>query len=398
MAKSALTQIDVSQIVIGMTIKLPISWTNHPFFRSKVKIEKASQLLLLKGLDVKFVYLLDGHELLDAEAEELIEDTQSDSLEQPDNKVAARKSIRRGQQRFLQSVNESRNAFSKVVSDPDGAYREIATLVESLMAHLNSTDTPHLTLVGSHEKEMSVTQHGISVAVLSMLIANTIELPISDIRDIALGSMFHDIGKLKVPDNIRRKRGELTEHEANFLKMHPIFGHEMLSKNGQYPKAVMHIVKHHHEFIDGSGYPDGLNAATIPVTTQIVSLVNNFEQLLERYLSPQIALGVLFKSHKQKHDEKLVSQLVKVLGIYPPGTLVRLADGNFAKVMMTTSEVKKPHVWACSEHGEDATLRFLIEEDIDVVEAVKFENLPGSVLKTLQANNTISFYFSDFAF
>ncbi|NKF50376.1 DUF3391 domain-containing protein [Shewanella sp. WXL01] len=397
MAKTELTQLPVSKIVVGMTIKLPLSWTEHPFFRSKVKIEQKSQIALIRGLNTSFVYLLDGHDLIPEQPEVVDEPvTILPATEMPDYKVEAKKSIRRGQQRFIRCVNDSRGVFGKVVSDPEGAYRDAVTLVESMMEHLNETDSPHLTLVSSNELEVSVTQHGVSVAVLSMMIAHMAGLPPSDIRDIAIGSLFHDIGKLKVPENIRRKHGELTDHEVNFMRMHPNFGYEMLVKNNLYPKAMLHIVRHHHEFVDGSGYPDKLTAKKIPITTQIVSLVNDYESLLRRYLSPQLALGVLFKSRKQKHDEKLVSQLVKVLGIYPPGTLVNLTDGSFAKVMMTTSEVKKPHVWACSPRGEDATLRFLMEEEVSVSEVVKLENLPESVLKTLQAENTISFYFSDF--
>ena len=73
----------------------------------------------------------------------------------------------------LKSVNDSRTVFGKIVSDPEGAYREAATLVEDLVDHLYESETPHLTLVGSGEVDVSVTQHGISVAVLSMMIAHT---------------------------------------------------------------------------------------------------------------------------------------------------------------------------------------------------------------------------------
>lgn len=397
MAKAELTQIPVSQMVIGLTVKLPLSWTSHPFFRSKVKLEQQVQIEMIKGLDVDFVYVIDGHDLLPViETPVEIEQPQEEQVQEVDYRPLAKKSMRVSQQRFVRAVNDSRTVFGKVVSDPEGAYREAATLVEELVEHLYESETPHLTLVGSGEADMSVTQHGISVAVLAMMIAHTLSLTKKEVRDIALGSLFHDIGKLKVPEDIRRKRGELTDVEANFLKKHPNFGFDMLKRSGLYPDAMLDIVLHHHEFIDGSGFPDGLNEVKLLITTQVVSLANDYETLLSKYHTPQIALGILFKNHSSKHSDKLISVLVKILGIYPPGTIVRLTDDAIAKVMMTTADVKQPHVWSCDTSGDEACFRFLINEDVQVKEVIKLDELSEGAIKTLQANNSISFYFNHF--
>lgn len=360
MAKTELTQIPVSQMVIGLTVKLPLSWTSHPFFRSKVKLEQQVQIEMIKGLDVSFVYVIDGHDLLPKVDEPVEIEPPEEVVEQEiDYRPLAKKSMRVSQQRFVKSVNDSRTVFGKIVSDPEGAYREAATLVEDLVDHLYESETPHLTLVGSGETDVSVTQHGISVAVISMMIAHTLSLSKKEVRDIALGSLFHDIGKLKVPEAIRRKkRGELTDHEINFLKMHPNFGHEMLNRTGLFPEAMLDIVLHHHEFIDGSGFPNNLTEAKILTTTQIVSLANDYETFLHQYQTPQVALGILFKTHSSKHSDNLISVLVKILGIYPPGTIVRLTDESIAKVMMTTADVKQPHVWSCNLSGGNLVFVF----------------------------------------
>ncbi|MCT8986967.1 HD-GYP domain-containing protein [Shewanella phaeophyticola] len=397
MAKTELTQIPVSQMVIGLTVKLPLSWTSHPFFRSKVKLEQQVQIEMIKGLDVEFVYVIDGHDLL-PEVEEVIEEipVEEEQVKEIDYRLLAKKSMRVSQQRFVKSVNDSRTVFGKVLSDPEGAYREAATLVEELIEHFYESETPHLTLVGSGEADVSVTQHGISVAVLSMMIAYALSLSKKEMRDIALGSLFHDIGKLKVPEDIRRKRGELTDVEANFLKMHPNFGYDMLKRTGLFPEAMLDIVLHHHEFIDGSGFPHQLTEAKLLITTQVVSLANDYETLLNQYRAPQVALGILFKNHSNKHSDKLISVLVKILGIYPPGTIVRLSDDTIAKVMMTTADVKQPHVWSCDVTGADPSFRFLISENVHVKEVIKLDDLSEGAVKTLQANNPISFFFNHF--
>lgn len=396
MSKAAQLQIPLSELKVGMTVKLPLSWTDHPFLFNQIEIEKLAHIELIKTLDVSYVTLIAGSELLPNEAESEIEEAAPAPQQQvADNQILVRKSIRLGQQRFTKGASDCRATFSKLGADPQGAYRSAATLVEELMDHLKATDSPSLALVNPGE-DLSVNQHGVSIAVLSMMIGQALSMSHSQLRDIAMGSLFHDIGKLKVPDVIRRKKNNLSDHEINFLNMHPKFGYDMLDKSGLFPSEVLDIVLHHHECIDGSGYPNGLKGKQIAMTTQVVSLVNDFDRLLREVegRSPQVALGYLFKNRADKHDSELISTLVKVLGIYPPGTMVQLSDGEVAKVMVTTSQVKKPIVWSCTLDGQGAKLRFLTEESEEIIGVLKPEELSTSALKTLDGHSTVSFYFS----
>lgn len=398
-AKAEPIQIPLSKLQIGLTVKLPLSWKNHPFLLNRIKIEEDAQIELIKSLGVPYVIVLSGDELLEEEDSEEISQVKVDEVvvdPVAEAKQQARKSLRLSQKRFIDSLNESRSMFGKIGSDPEGAYREAATLVENLLDHMHEFKHPHLALVSAGESDNSVTQHGISVAVIALMIAKAMEMPKSDMRDIALGCLFHDIGKLRVPESIRRKNTPLTTSEVNFLKMHPNFGNDMLSKTGLFNKAVLNIVLHHHEFIDGSGFPDGLTEKKIPIGTQLVSLANDYDDQLwtDVSRSPQVALGYLFKNHAGKHSETLIAVLVKLLGIYPPGTLVKLSDGCVGKVMMTTSSVKQPQVWACNIDGGEPSLRFLIQEEVFVESVLKVEELQENALKVLQVDKGISFYFS----
>lgn len=397
MAKAEQRKLLLSELQLGMRVKLPLSWTNHPFLFNRVDINSAAQIEMIRGLGVPYVFLI-SESLGDVQTLDEVEDIEEVAETPPerDLKADTRRAMRLSQKRFLEGVNNCRNVFSKIVSDPEGAYRLSAALVEDLLSHLQDVEKPFLTLVGMDEKEVSVTQHGVSVAVLAMMIGHALDLTPRELRDIALGSLFHDIGKLKVPDIIRRKRGALTAHESNYLQMHPNFGYDMLNRSGLFPKEVLHIVLHHHEFIDGSGFPDGLTGHKIPITTQIVSLANDYDQQLsgQQTSSPQVALGYLFKNRASKHAESLIAVLVKILGIYPPGTIVKLSDDSVAKVIMTTKDVSQPQVWACKEDGSEASLRFLSDEGVTVQKAIKAEELTEGAIRTLQVDKGISFYFS----
>ncbi|MGL4614915.1 MAG: HD-GYP domain-containing protein [Shewanella sp.] len=397
MAKVVQQRLLLSDIQLGMRVKLPLSWTNHPFLFNRVDITTPEQIELIRGLGVPYVFLISdaNDEIEVVNEDDDIEETEA-FLPERDLQADTRKAMRVSQKRFLESVNHCRNAYAKVVSDPEGAYWLSSALVEELLKHLHEVHTPFLTLVGNDEKGVSVTQHGVSVAVLAIMIGHALDLPARDLHDIAFGSLFHDIGKLKVPDGIRRKRLPLTPHEANFLRMHPNFGYDLLERSGFFPKEVLNIVLHHHEFIDGSGYPDGLIGHHIPLTTQIVSLANDYETLLNgpQISSPQVALGSLFKHRASKHAEDLIAILVKILGIYPPGTIVKLSDDSVAKVIMTTKEVTQPQVWACNDDGSQASLRFLADEGVTVLQTLRADELGEAAAKVLQVDKGISFYFS----
>lgn len=396
MSNSEQREIPVEQLTIGLTVKLPLSWKNHPFLFNKIEIKEEAEIELIKSLGVTYVILISGEELLpEVKPVESIDPQNEIEKAEADPQFLIKKSLRLSQKRFIESVNQSQAAFGQIGSDPEGGYRSSAGLVEELLEHMLEFDEPTLALVSAGESDVNITQHSISVSVIALMIAKALQLPKANLRTIALACLYHDIGKLKVPDVIRRKKGKLTKHEHNFMKMHPNFGYEMLHKTGLYQEEVLQAILHHHEFIDGSGYPDGMKGKKIPLITQIISLANDYEDILsqEKLRSPQVALALLFKKRAGKHAESLIAVLVKLLGIYPPGTLVELADHSIGKVMMTTKDVKQPHVLACKSDGSDVRLRFLSEEQLSIEKMIKFDELSEGAVKALQADMEVSFYF-----
>ena len=392
-AKTEPINIPLSQLVVGMTVKLPLSWFSNPFFRNKVPVTSKAEIALINSLAITYVTLIDGFNLLVEEPEPVVIVAEKQQPEF-DIRGAIKKSVNSGQVKFNRAASDLRPAFSKVISDPETSQSEAVTIAEKLITMLNESKHPHIILVGSADKEPSMTQHALSVAVLSIMMAQSLELDLFEIRDLAIGCFFHDIGKLKIPDSIRRKRTNLSTHEANYLKIHPNIGYEMLNRSGLFPKATLDILLHHHEFIDGSGYPDKLVKKHIPMLTQIAALANDYTLLLESTSSPQVALGTLFKTRAGKHDNALISVLVKVLGIFPPGSIVKLSDGSIAKVMMTSRQSKQPHVFSCTELGVPTGFRCLTDEDVSVVESIKAEDLSEKVATTLQAHSPVCFFVS----
>ncbi len=143
MAKAERIHLPLSRLQTGITVKLPLSWTDHPFLFNRIEIKDASQIEMIRNLGVPYVILLSDEELLNDVIEE--EDEAQQATEQtkdnkPDPKASARKAIRKSQGRFLNAINDSRTVVSKLVSDPEGAVREASALVELMLEHLLESD------------------------------------------------------------------------------------------------------------------------------------------------------------------------------------------------------------------------------------------------------------------
>lgn len=124
-----------------------------------------------------------------------------------------------------------------------------------------------------------------------------------------MGALFHDIGKINIPDEVLKKPGKLTPEEFEYVKWHPIDGAEMV--NGTFLEGVADIIRQHHERIDGSGYPDGLKGDQILIEAKIIAVVDSFDAMTSKRsyrnaFTREKALEELKSLAGIKYDAKLV--------------------------------------------------------------------------------------------
>lgn len=131
---------------------------------------------------------------------------------------------------------------------------------------------------GAEAKDEQTGQHVTRVKENSVALAEAIGLDASEADAIGWAAMLHDVGKLHVPDSILVKPGPLDPDEWAIMKMHPIWGERILGDSAFFGRA-RHIARWHHENFDGSGYPDGLRAETIPIEARIVRLTDSFDAM-----------------------------------------------------------------------------------------------------------------------
>ena len=179
---------------------------------------------------------------------------------------------------------------------------------------------------------------GINCAILSIIVGKEFELTPIRMKNLVIASMLHDIGMLKIPERILEKKGNLTPEELAVVKMHPTVSFQIISKILGFPEAVSRVVIQHHERWDGNGYPSNLAGEQINLLARILAVTDSFEAMnrSKSYRTSMIgyaAMKQILNENSKKYDASIVKMLVKVLGIYPPGSYVILNDTSIGKVI-----------------------------------------------------------------
>jgi HD-GYP domain-containing protein (c-di-GMP phosphodiesterase class II) len=162
-----------------------------------------------------------------------------------------------------------------------------------------------------------------SINVVAYAIALSLRAGYTDratLREISHGAMLHDIGMGRVSDRIRRKEGPLSEWEWQQVKEHPRCGYDMLHRTGGLGEIALDIVLHHHETLDGSGYPDGLKNEAVSPFVRIVSIANVFDAMTtarphQRALSSFDALQHMQRGLRLQLDQNLLRQFIALMGL-----------------------------------------------------------------------------------
>ena len=217
--------------------------------------------------------------------------------------------------------------------------------------------------------------HCVTVCALMAAFARELGMTEGQCRNAAIGGLFHDLGKARVPIDILNKPGALTDAEFATMKNHPRLGTEMLQSNGFDEPIALDICLHHHEKIGGGGYPDGLDDEEISIYARMAAICDVFDavtsaRVYKRAWDPADAL-VRMAAWKGHFDRELLAAFIKLVGVYPVGSLVRLSSGLLAVVVQQRKDqlyapVVRTFYSTVQETPTVPTLLDLSEPDCDV--------------------------------
>ena len=179
-----------------------------------------------------------------------------------------------------------------------------------------------------------------SVAVCALMVALARQLGLNDehTRTAGMAGLLHDLGKAVMPMDVLNKPGKLTDAEFTIIRTHPVKGYEMLLEGGNVDSVVMDACLHHHEKIDGSGYPHKLKGDQINLIAKMAAICDVYDAVTSNRpykhgWDPSESLRRMAEWTKDHFELRLFQAFVKSIGIYPVGSLVRLTSGRLGVVM-----------------------------------------------------------------
>jgi putative nucleotidyltransferase with HDIG domain len=233
---------------------------------------------------------------------------------------------------------------SEVEGTPDlpGALRTVDGLADAVTQ--NRTAIVALTAMRNYDNYTFT--HMVNVSILTMGQARTLGIEGRLLREFGLSALMHDIGKVRTPKEILNKTEKLTDDEFAIMRRHTVDGAEILRRTPEMPMLAPVVAFEHHLRTDGTGYPQGVRRGSLNLGTMLCSIADVYDamrsqrQYQQAFPSERI-LAVLKHKEGALFDQDLVRRFVQLLGIYPPGNLVRLSTGEIAVVIQ--AHAPDPH-------------------------------------------------------
>jgi putative nucleotidyltransferase with HDIG domain len=209
--------------------------------------------------------------------------------------------------------------------------------VEGLADAVTQNRTALVALTAMRSYDNYTFTHMVNVSILTMGQARALGIEGRLLREFGLSALMHDIGKVRTPKEILQKPERLTDKELVIMRRHPVEGAEILRRTPEMPILAPVVAFEHHLRLDGTGYPEGANRSVLNLGTMICSIADVYDAMRSQRAYQQAfptdrVLAVLKKDDGAQFDAHLVRRFVQLLGIYPPGTLVKLSSEAVAVV------------------------------------------------------------------
>lgn len=357
MSKEESVTIQIRQLQPGMYVYIDLGWMDHPFPRNSFKIKSEEQIRTLRALgiaeiryspvnsDVPPLPVLDEPQPVAVPVAPVVSpELTAMLLEKQERRVLLeqhRAKVNECQKTVANAARLMRTMNTEIFSKPADCMASANQLMDSFLDVLLSDSGTVLFALNDKVAGEEIYFHSVNVSVLATLLAKEMKVPTADIKLIGMGCLFHDIGKLEIPTKVTLKIDPLTQAEKSLLQEHCRYG-ENIAKKAMLDPAALAIVTQHHEYIDGTGYPNKLTQDQISPLAQLVAIINLYDNLCNpinpaNALTPHEALSILFTQYRTKLNAKMLQIFIRFMGVYPPGSIVSLSDGTIGIVVSVSS-------------------------------------------------------------
>lgn len=359
-----LKRIQIQHLTLGMYLhEFCGSWMDHPFWCAKFVLKDPKDLERIrstavtecwidtsKGLDVAAGTASLSREEVDARIETdfgLLEDLPPLKVSLPppppppvrDRSPATMSSeLKMAAAVCVRSKKAVVSMFSEARMGRAVDSASAQSLVEEISDSVTRNPGALISLARLKTADDYTYMHSVAVCALMVALAKQLKLNDDQTRLAGMAGLLHDLGKAAIPMSVLNKPGKLTDKEFDVVRSHPVEGYHMLKEGGNVPDAVLDACLHHHEKMDGSGYPDKLKGENISVIARMTAICDVYDAVTSDrpYKSgwdPSESLRRMAEWTNDHFDLRMFQAFVKSIGIYPVGSLVRLTSGRIGVVM-----------------------------------------------------------------
>jgi putative nucleotidyltransferase with HDIG domain len=344
-----LKRIGVHQLILGMYLKeFCGSWMEHPFWRSGFVLADSKDIEAILASSIKEVWIDSSRGLdvpttqtavLEAESEADVEATLT--RVSPGPEAVAPVSVEQEMARAVKICSQAKQAmvtmFEEVrmgnAVDTDGAKQ----LVEEISDSVTRNPSALISLARLKTADDYTYMHSVAVCAMMVALARQLGLDDARTRSAGMAGLLHDLGKAVMPQEVLNKPGKLSEAEFAVIKSHPEEGYRMLLKSDSIDAIALDVCLHHHEKMDGSGYPKGLKGDDISLLAKMGAVCDVYDAITSNRpykagWDPAESLRKMAEWSKGHFDPLVFQAFVKSMGIYPVGSLVLLSSGRIGVV------------------------------------------------------------------
>jgi len=441
----AFEPLKIKDLRLGMYVELKCSWFRHPFASKTFKVTSVKDLEAIKKIPQLHLYydpdlsdpdslpssetleepapILDSEKespVLDSEKESLVldSDASKEEISPPtappteadkakcswEEKKIRVEAFRERRAQLIQTegacfdlVRMTQIAFRKLLGGGTVGLSATQDIYSTLCNTLNENRAlmSLLEIMSATEANDTLFFHNFNVCVLSALVGKEMGLSEKDLQWLVVGALYHDVGFKNIPRDLHLTPGGFVTTPTN-SKHHVKQGIKVSQQFPDFPKESLAVISQHHERLNGTGYPLGLQGDGISLFAKIVMVVDEYDYLCNgsergKNMVPNKALSYLYKNEavkrKGEFSQDVIIGLIRALGVYPPGTFVELNDGVIGVVVGVNPQIRaKPQVmtYAPELPKDEVTIIDLAQdEDVSIQRCLRPEELSRKIRRAL---------------
>jgi len=436
-------RIDVTDLKVGMFVHLDMGWMSHPFPLSSFRIATPAQLATIRSLGVRTVRwsprqsdasfdaaptatlpgplparggdAANDSGLGDPDAVDTVpytlppDDDLVDAATHARQRAHAERQRKLARQRsadqrcarqYAEAARTCKQTLELVRGKPGEARAQAEALSRAIVEKMIGEQDLCIRMLvdGAGDK---ASMHSMNVAVISLLMGRCFGFIDEEMQDLGVGAMLHDVGKDELPPRLRHREESFSPNELRVYQEHVEAGLVQARRMGLSAGATA-VIAQHHEHADGSGFPEQLNSDRMTMAARIVALVNRYDNLcnphvLSRALTPHESLSLLFAQGRSKYDTSILGSFIKMMGVYPPGSMVQLTDDRYALVVAVNStRPLKPSVVvhdSATPREEALVLDLESAAGLGIRRSVRSQQVPPTALDYLQPPTRVTYFF-----